>query len=433
MRDSPGDNAVIGSQVGKPEPAIGERVAAHAARTFRLAYLTTKYPSVSHTFIRRELREIERRGHSVLRLAIRPSGAALVDPLDQEEVKKTIACLAQPSWRLVTALLRVALTHPIRILRGLRLVVQMGVHSERGLLRHLAYLVEACYLLLLLRRHDIQHVHVHFGTNPAAVARLIRRLGGPPYSFTVHGPDEFDSPVGLDLAGKICDAAFVVAITDFCAAQLRRWAAPENWSKINVVRCTVGDEFFRAAQPINPDCSTLVCVGRLAPQKGQLLLLDAFAQIIRGGADARLIFAGDGELRPGIEQRVAEFGLCERVEITGYVPEAEIRRQILGSRVLVLPSFAEGLPMVIMEAFALGRPVISTYVAGIPELVRPSENGWLVPAGNVELLAGAIREALDAPAQRLNEMAAAGREATRKRHYLRIEVDRLENLFLTSC
>ena len=399
-------------------------------RFLRLAYLTTAYPSVSHTFIRRELREIERRGHRILRLAIRRAETAPVDPLDLEEAAKTIHCLSLPLWTHIRSVLRTALFRPVLFVDALLLAVSMGLRSERGLFKHLAYLFEACTLLEILRQHSVQHVHVHFGTNSAAVARLIRRCGGPTYSFTVHGPTEFDSAIAFDLRGKIADATFVVAITDYCSAQLQRWSAPSDWRKIHVVHCAVGDDFFDAAEPIAPDSRTLACVGRLTPQKGQLVLLDAFKELIFSEYDARLVFVGDGELRPHIEQKITEMGLTERVSITGYVSEAEVRQRIAASRALVLPSFAEGLPMVIMEAFAIGRPVVSTYVAGIPELVRNGENGWLVPAGNVAELVAALTGVLETSIERLSEMARSGRDLTYRNHRTVTEADRMENLLM---
>ncbi|MCL7489615.1 MAG: glycosyltransferase family 4 protein [Desulfobulbaceae bacterium] len=396
----------------------------------KLAYLTTTYPSVSHTFIRRELREIEQRGHTVLRLAIRRPDDVPVDPLDKEESARTIHCLMQPFRLHVVSLLRMIFLRPLRFWDAFTLTITMGLRSDRGVLRHFAYLVEACTLLHILRQHGIEHIHVHFGTNSATVARLIRRCGGPGYSFTVHGPTEFDSAIAFDLRGKITDAAFVVAITDFCSAQLRRWCDPEEWSKIHIVHCTVGDDFFNAAEPITPGARTFSCVGRLTPQKGQLVLLEAFAQLLEKDHAARLVLVGDGELRPVIEEKIAAKGLEKNVTITGYVTEKEVRQYIASSRALVLPSFAEGLPMVIMEAYAVGRPVISTYVAGIPELVRPGENGWLVPAGNVEHLVAAMVDALEAPPERLAEMAAQGRDLTYLKHRTATEGDRLEEILL---
>ncbi len=198
--------------------------------------------------------------------------------------------------------------------------------------------------------------------------------------MTIHGPAEFDAAIGFSLGPKIEEARFVIAITDYCGAQLRRWVEPEHWHKIRVVRCAVEDELFDLARPIEPDCRTLVCVGRLTAQKGQLLLLDAVRRLVEEGVDLKLVFAGDGEMRPQVEQRIAEYQIESHVEITGWIDGDEVMRRLLDSRAMVLPSFAEGLPVVIMEAMALSRPVLSTYIAGIPELVEPGTQ-WLARAG----------------------------------------------------
>lgn len=402
---------------------------AAASRALRLAYLTTEYPKVSHTFIRREIVELERRGHSVLRLAIRDSGGAMADPADAQEQARTIHCLARAKYELVVAAMRLKLARPVRWVRALRMALAMSRVSDRGLCRHIAYLMEAAWLLRIVEQNRIEHLHVHFGTNAAAVARLMRCLGGPTYSLTIHGPDEFDSPLGFCLAEKVMDAEFVVAISDFCSAQIRRWVPPENWHKIHVVHCTVGDEFFTQARPIDPASRTLVSVGRLSAQKGQLLLIDAVKQLVDEGIDVHLILAGDGEMRSQLQQRIASNQLQSHIEITGWIDEATVRKHLLGARALVQPSFAEGLPVVMMEALAMARPVIATAIAGVPELVRHGENGWLIPAGNVDELASAMRAALKMPVEKLNAMGQAGRDRVRQHHLTASEVDRLESLF----
>lgn len=391
----------------------------------RIAYLTTTYPSVSHTFIRRELVELERQVGEVSRFAIRHTPYDIVDPDDAREDGKTFRLLSQSKTRWLSVLAKRGLGHPLQSLAGLRKAFALGRKSQRGLPVHAAYLLEAMMLLDEVRRRGIEHVHVHFGTNPAAVAQIMRAMGGPPYSFTVHGPDELDAPMGLKLGSKIEDASFVVAITNYCAAQLRRWVGHEHWDKIRVVHCTVGDEFFREAKPIDPRSRQLVCVGRLSRQKGQILLVQAFADAIDRGVDAELVLAGDGELRGEIERIAAERRLGARLRITGWVSGEQVRQEILASRAMVLPSFAEGLPMVIMEAFALGRPVLTTYIAGIPELVAHGENGWLIPAGSREAITAAIVEIMATPLAKLESMAARGREAVRERHYTPIETARL--------
>jgi colanic acid/amylovoran biosynthesis glycosyltransferase len=401
-----------------------------AKPTLRIAYLTTEYPKVSHTFIRREIVELERRGHHMLRLAIRSSNGAIADAADQEEASRTIACLSLPTMTILMSIASVKLRHPLRWLRAMEMAWRMSRVSDRGLLRHAAYLIEAATLLRICERERIGHVHVHFGTNAAAVARLMRCLSGQTlsYSMTVHGPDEFDSPRAFSLGEKVADAAFVCAISDFCSAQIRRWSEPRDWEKIQVVRCTVGTEFFDRAKPIATNSRTLLSVGRLSAQKGQLLLIEAMARLCDEGVDLKLILAGDGEMRSEIERAISAARLNDRVTITGWVDEATVREHLLASRALVQPSFAEGLPVVMMEALAMRRPVIATTIAGVPELVRAGECGWLIPAGNVDELVEAMRNAMATPVETLNQMGAAGAQRVRERHYTPTEVDKIEAL-----
>jgi len=394
----------------------------------RLAYLTNIYPLVSHTFIRREILELERRGCSVLRLSIR-SAPQQVDPVDRLEAGKTMSCLGRSKAALLGAVAKLAMTRPLALLRGAALALELARASDRGIVRHAAYLVEAAYLLGVVGREQIQHIHVHFGTNPAAVAMLMRRMGGPTWSMTVHGPNEFDCPEALSLGKKAADAAFTVAISDYCAAQLKRWVEPAHWGRISVIRCTVGEAYFAAATPVDPRSTTLLCVGRLSAQKGHMVLVDAFARVIRAGVDARLVLAGDGELRSRIEGLIAASGMEDRVEITGWIDEAEVRRRILESRALVMASFAEGLPMVIMEAMSLGRPVVATTIAGIPELVEPGSSGWLVTAGRADQLADVMREVMETPATSLDDMGRHGRGAVAQLHNTATEGEKLEALF----
>lgn len=390
----------------------------------RVAYLTNAYPSVSHTFIRRELVELEHQVGDIARFSIRGSPYEIVDPDDQRENGKTFHVLQQPVARWARAGLD-ALKNPGRTLAGLRKAIDLGRKSYRGLPRHGMYFAEALVLLEEMKRQGIDHVHVHFGTNPTAVAAILHAMGGPSYSFTVHGPDELDAPEGHKLGPKIEDSAFVVAITDFCAGQLRRWVGHDHWDKIRVVHCTVGDEFFDQARPIDPASKQLVAVGRLSAQKGQVLLVEAFADAVHEGLDANLVLAGDGDMRPQIEQLARERGIEDRLRITGWITGEQVREEILASRAMVLPSFAEGLPMVIMEAFALRRPVLTTYIAGIPELVIDGENGFLIPSGSPARIAEALHRVMGVPVEQLDEMGRKGQEAVRRQHYTPVETAKL--------
>jgi colanic acid/amylovoran biosynthesis glycosyltransferase len=396
----------------------------------KVAYLVNQYPKVSHSFIRREIAALEAQGLTIERFSIRRADTDLVDPADLAEVQRTRVILRRGALPLLWALFGTALRGPAVWFRTLGAVVRLGRRSDRGVLRHLAYMAEAA--LLVRWMHDlggVEHLHAHFGTNSAAVAMFARMLGGPAYSFTVHGPEEFDHPAELSLGEKIQRAAAVIAISDFGRSQLFRWIPIESWSRVHVVRCGVDAGFLALGpQPI-PDNRRLVCVGRLSEQKGQLLILEAVGRLAAEGVQVELVLAGDGPMRAAIEKQIHGLGLEQSVRITGYISNESVRGEILAARALVLPSFAEGLPVVLMEALALGRPALTTYVAGIPELIENRVNGWLIPAGSVDALVSAMKVIFDTPLSDLERMGRTGASAVASRHDAHREAARLAEIF----
>jgi len=317
-----------------------------------IAYLVNHYPAVSHSFIRREILALEKGGVAVQRIALRGWDGPLADPADVLERTRTRFVLRQGAVELSRAMLATAFSHPGRAFAALRLATRMSRGSDRPLLWHWIYFAEACVVARWLGESGASHVHAHFGTNSAEVAMLAGVLADVGYSFTVHGPDEFDRPRAIGLAEKIRRAAFVVGISSFTRSQMFRWVERAHWSKIEVVHCGL-DAAFHAGDPAGATASTsLVCVGRLGEQKGHLLLLDAMRRVFDRGHRFSLVLAGDGELRAAVEARVRELGLQGHVRITGWIGSEEVRRELLAARALVLPSFAEGLPVVIMEAMA---------------------------------------------------------------------------------
>jgi colanic acid/amylovoran biosynthesis glycosyltransferase len=382
----------------------------------RIAYLVNQYPRTSHSFIRREILAMEASGFEVLRYSLRPVNEILVSEADWAEQPLTRVVLGVGPAGLALAVAATALGRPGPFLRALALAVRLGRRSDRGLLRHLAYLAEAAVLRRWLAHEGAEHLHAHFGTNPAAVAALCRVLGGPPFSFTVHGPEEFDRPEFLGLGEKIRHAAFVVAISSFGRSQLYRWARYQDWPKVQVVRCGVDEELLRAPPTPVPALPRLICVARISEQKGHLLLVEAAGRLATEGIPFEIVLAGDGPLRPQVEALVARLGLGGQIRVAGWMSAGQVREAIRGSRALVLPSFAEGLPVVVMEALALGRPVVTTAIAGIPELVETGVTGWLVPAGSVEALVAAMRAALTADPARLEAMGRAGAALVAKHH-----------------
>ena len=399
----------------------------------KVAYLVNQYPKVSHTFIRREIEALERQGVPVLRFALRGRDGALVDAADAAERERTEYVLAAGALALAGATLAAALRAPARFAAALAGALRLARGGDRPLLVHLIYLAEACLLARWLRAAGATHLHAHFGTNAAAVAMLVRLLGGPPCSFTVHGPEEFDRPAALRLALKASHASFVAAVSSFGRSQLYRWLDASDWSRVRVVPCGLGQDFAGAPRTAPPEAARLVCVGRLCEQKGQLLLVEAAARLAARGVAFELVLAGDGELRAALEGAIAAHGLGARVRITGQLDGAAVRAELAAARALVLPSFAEGLPVVIMEAMALRRPVISTYVAGIPELVVPGQTGWLVPAGAVDELAEAMQQCLAASPVDLERMGAQGRARVLRRHDIDAAATRLAGLFAAAA
>jgi glycosyltransferase involved in cell wall biosynthesis len=396
----------------------------------KLGYLINTYPRASHTFIRREIQALERLGYLVQRFAMRSDRAALVDPGDIAEDLRTEHVLEAGNGWLMAYAFGWMLRRPAPALRALRLALSCGARGAAGgpgtggRLRHMIYLIEAAYLARRCRDLQIGHLHAHFGTNSATVAMLTHAMGGPQYSFTVHGPEEFDAPTALSLDTKIAQAAFVVAISSFGRSQLYRWAALADWPKLRVAHCGIEPDRFPEAVPLPRGGPHLVAIGRFSPQKGFALLIEAIAMAAPGLPELHLTLVGDGELRGEISSLIAQHGLGTRITLAGWQSEAGVRRALDAATALILPSFAEGLPMVVMEAMANGRPVIATAIAGIPELVT-AETGWTVPAGDAEVLAHAIGALAAMPANHLAAMGAVARARVFARHDVDIEAAKL--------
>lgn len=400
----------------------------------KVAYLVNTYPRPSHTFIRREIAALERAGWQITRFAMRSVRAELVDPADLAEDDRTTHLLARGLLRAALGGLSLALRRPGPALRALSLALASGAQGSGGAagaggrLRNIAYWLEAAEVARRCRQGGIRHIHAHFGTNPATVAMLAAEIGGLGFSFTVHGPEEFDAPHAHGLGRKIARAAFVVAISSFGRAQLFRWADPADWPRIHVIRCGIEPWRFPAPAPPAVGPPHLVAIGRLSEQKGLGLLIEAMALAAPRIPGISLAILGEGPFRATIEADIARAGLGAQIRLAGWQDEAGVHAELARAHALILPSFAEGLPMVIMEAFAAGRPAIATAIAGVPELVGP-ETGWLVPAGDAEALAEAITALAATPHEALARMGRAAREAVMARHDIDAEAARLAALF----
>lgn len=396
----------------------------------KIGYVLNTYPAPSHSFIRREIRALERRGFGIDRMAMRSFDGPLPDPADREEAAATTYVVAMGLGAMIWAVFLVGLRAPLRIYTALALALRASRRSEAGLVKHLIYFAEAAIVARRMLDHNLDRLHAHFGTNAATVAMLASEMTGRPFSFTVHGPEEFDKPQAISLALKLQRAEFSVAISSFGRSQLCRLVDNRVWPRIKVVHCGIEARLYENARPLPVTRPvTMVNIGRFVEQKGHLLLIEAMAEVQRRGVDVRLVLVGDGPLRRPIERAIAQEGLGARITLAGWQDEAGVRRAIDDAHALVLPSFAEGLPMVVMESLASSRPVIATWVAGVPELMQDQRTGWLVPAGDASALAEAITDLATASEDKLRRMASTGRARVLMRHNVDVEAGKLAALF----
>lgn len=385
----------------------------------RIGYLTGQYARPSDTFIRFEVDELRRGGLEIVTFSIRRPDAG--EPPDEnvaEHQQQTEYLLEAGAPRLLASFLTCMVVSPASWIRTTLLAWRTRQRGAKGCLKQLAYLIEAAYLVRRIRQLKIDHLHNHIGENSATVAMLAAELAGISYSLTIHGPGIFYAPHTWALGEKLDRAAFTACITDYCRSQCMTFASPETWERLHVVRCGIPRLFLEP--PVRRDVvdsvPTFVCVGRLCVEKGQRLLVEVARQLKSESRALKVVIVGDGEDRADLECRIGEAEVGDIVELVGWKTSAEIRELLLTARAFVLPSFAEGLPIVIMESLALECPVISTQVAAIPELVETGLTGWLIPPASPEALSAAFRLALDASPEELRGLGRRGRERVLNRH-----------------
>ena len=377
----------------------------------KIGYLMNSYPMTSTTFIGREIAALEAIGFDIRRYAIRPWEGTLVDPHDQAEQARTLYLLTGSRTALAAGLIHALLTAPRGVLAALRLWWQL-MAAGGGVIRHAAYLLEAMALRRAARRDGVAHIHAHFSTNSAAVAMLAEAMGGPAFSFTVHGPDEFFTPFTNSLALKIERAAFVACISHFCRSQCMALSDPACWDRLRIVHCGVDPaRYDTPPEPSGPP--HLLFVGRLSRVKGMAVLLEAFARILPRHPGTLLTLVGDGPERAALEAQARSLGVEQAVRFEGFLSQAAVAGQLAAAAVFVLPSFAEGLPVVLMEAMASRRPVVATRIAGVAELVEDGVGGFLVPPGDVEALADRLDRLLADPDLRVR-MGLEGRRVVER-------------------
>ena len=392
--------------------------------SLRIAYMTGEYPRATDTFIQREVVALRTQGAHVETFSVRrPPEKEFVGPEQTAERDRTHYLVPACPMDLLTSHISLLLRTPGRYFSALRLAMKTRSPGLKAFLWQLAYFAEAAMVARRMNAHDLIHLHNHFSNSSCSVAMLASEMGGFSFSFTMHGPAEFFEPKYWRLDEKIRRARFVCCISDFCRSQGMIFGPPDKWDRMHVVHCGVDPDSYDPVPHQGPG-RRLLFVGRLAAVKGVALLLESVALLREVHPDIELTLAGDGPDRPLLEERAAELGITDRVRFLGYQSQSQVRELLRQTDAFVMASFAEGVPVVLMEAMAAGVPVVATRIAGIPELVEDGACGFLVAPGNPQALANQISMLLDDAALR-NRFALAGRDKVKREFNLATESRRL--------
>ena len=413
--------------------------------TRAVAYVLTHHPCVAQTFIGREIDELTRLGWRIVPFALnRPTDAELQHPGAAEDAATTCYVKDVGPWRALGAVLDAAHRSPLGMARLTWQAARSGGTDLRRVLWRLLQLGEACVVWQRCRRDGVHHLHAHFAQATATVARFAASIGtacGPSpwsWSFTVHGMHDVVDESSTELGAKVADATTVVCVCDWLRAQVLRVSDPQHWSKVVVVRCGVevdeltpllASDRVPAPGPAQHPTTTLdvVCLGRLSPEKGQMVLVEAIDLLRATGRDVRLELVGAGPDTVRIADEVERRRLGEVVRLTGELGRTAVIDRLRAADACCLPSFAEGIPVSMMEAMALGVPVVATHVGGVPELARDHCTALTVAPGDAAALAGALGELADHP-DLGRRLAFAARRAVEQAHDSRRNVAHVAEL-----
>jgi len=399
-------------------------------KKIRLAYLISCYPMISMTFILREIRVLRKLGFDIRTASINQPDHKVgqLTAVEQEETAQTYYVKADGFTGIFKAHSITFLTQPIAYLRGLFFALRLGKWDIKKILYGFFYFVEAVMVGQWMRRQQCSHIHIHLGTAAATVGLVLKHTFPFSFSITIHGPQDFYDVPGYYLTEKVADAAFICCISYFAQSQLMKLTPPNNWDKLEVSPLGVNPQTFTpCAFRHNPQPFEILCVGRLVPDKGQYILIKAVAYLINKGYQLRLHLVGDGPDRQILESGVAQFGLTKHIVFAGAVNQDQIQDFYNQADIFVLASFAEGIPVVLMEAMVMEIPCITTHITGIPELIGINE-GILVAPSNVETLANAIALLIDKPDLR-RQIGKAGRQQVLQNYELQHNSERLAEIF----
>ena len=399
----------------------------------RLAYLVSRYPAISHTFILREVAELRRLGIAIEVASINGLDRSPEQLTAEERSEASRTYYIKKAGVKAAAVAHVAavLSNPVGYFRGLSFALGLGGADVRRIAMGFFYFVEAVMIGRWMLAQKLHHLHVHFATPAATVGLILTRIFPITLSITVHGPDEFYDVPGYRLAEKVGASRLLCAIGLFARSQLMRISSARDWEKIEVTPLGVDPELF-APRPFRavPDHFEVLCVGRLVPAKGQHVLLAAIARLVAEGRPVRVRFVGDGPDRKSLEEAARAQRIENHVIFEGAVNQDRIRDLYQLAQVFALASFAEGIPVVLMEAMAMEIPCVTTWITGIPELIRDSIDGLLVPPSDDVALAAAIARLMDDSDLRRG-IGQAGRRRVIEKYNLRKNVAHLADVFRT--
>ncbi|UZD91703.1 glycosyltransferase family 4 protein [Cognatishimia activa] len=391
----------------------------------KIAYLTGEYPRATDTFIQREVAELRAMGREVLTCSIRQTGPEHhVGPEQRAEAAKTFHVLkaAKSPIHLLKCHWRFLREDAGRYFSALRLAFSTNPGGVKNSLYQVFYFAEAAVLGAHLKDQGVVHLHNHIAKSSCSVAMLMSEMTGIPFSFTLHGPDIFFAPDHWRLDKKIEKASFVACISHFCRSQAMGFSESATWAKLHIVHCGVDPKKYEGAKPASGQ--KLLFVGRLAAVKGLPILLQSMVDV----EGASLTVIGDGPDRGDLQAQTRDLGLADRVDFVGYKSQDDVAEALKNHDIFVLPSFAEGVPVVLMEAMATERPVITTQIAGIPELVENGVDGFLVPPGNTAALTEALKS-LCADTKLQVKMGKSGRQKVTAGYTSKDEAAWLSKLF----
>ncbi len=394
----------------------------------RLAYLISQYPAINHTFILREIRALRALGFELCIISVRSPDRPTEELSDEEreEAVETFAVLAAGTGRVLAAHLDTLLRRPIAYLGGILYALRLARLDLKRTFANVFYFGEAVVVGNHLRRLALWHVHTHFSST---VALLVARIFPVTFSVTIHGPDEFNDVVGFYVKEKVACAAFVCAISQYALSQLMKACEPRHWSKLEVCALGVDPSLFQPRpHRDNPERFEILCVGRLAPAKAQHVLIGAVDRLRRQGRPLRLRLVGDGPDRPRLEALIAERGLRDHVRLEGRCSQQRVQALCRETDLVALASFAEGVPVALMEAMAMEIPCVATRICGIPELIRHGIDGWLVPPADEEQLTEAIASLMDDPALR-RRLGSSARARVIDCYHLGRNTERLAEIY----